>query len=177
MKRIKLLLGVLVACAALQSCLDESGPYYDPAAQLAIDIDTIDNYVATNNLTVQVHNESEIRYIIHEEGNGKTVELGDTVYVNYELTLLNGTFIDTNVEQIAKDNGIYNANRTYERFGFITGKGMVIIGFDASTQLLTEGGSGTFLIPSIYAYRNIPTDRIPANSNLKFKIELLEVKK
>lgn len=177
MKGIKLLLGVLMIGAVLQSCSNDFGPSYDPVAQLAIDIAAIDNYVATNNLTVQNHNDSEIRYIIDQEGNGKTVEVGDTVYVNYELTLLNGTFIDTNVEQTAKDNGIFNDKRTYERFGFIIGRGMVILGFDLSTRLLTEEGSGTFLIPSVYAYQNLPKDRIPPNSNLKFKITLLEVKK
>tara|TARA_R110001592_G_scaffold85331_3_gene252000 strand:- start:1415 stop:1945 length:531 start_codon:yes stop_codon:yes gene_type:complete len=176
MKGIKLVLGILMIGAVLQSCSDDLGPTYDPNVQLAIDIETIDNYVATNNLTVQIH-ETEIRYIIDEVGNGKTVALGDTVYVNYELTLLDGSFIDTNVEQTAVDNGVFNSNRTYERFGFIAGRGMVILGFDISTQILTEGGSGTFLIPSVYAYQNLPQDRIPANSNLKFKIELLEVKK
>ena len=175
MKGIKLVLGILMIGAVLQSCSNDFEPY-DPVAQLAIDIATIDSYVATNNLNVQVH-ETDIRYNIDTDGNGKTVALGDTVYVNYELTLLDGSFIDTNVEQTAVDNGIFNANRTYERFGFIVGRGMVILGFDISTQILTEEGSGTFLIPSVYGYQDLPQNRIPANSNLKFKIELLEIKK
>jgi len=175
MKGIKILLGILMIGAVLQSCSNDFEPY-DPNVQLASDIATIDNYVATNNLTVQIH-ETDIRYIIDEEGNGKTVALGDTVYVNYELTLLDGSFIDTNVEQTAIDNGIFSSSRTYERFGFIVGRGMVILGFDISTQILTEGGSGTFLIPSVYGYQDLQKDRIPINSNLKFKIKLLEVKK
>jgi len=176
MKGIKVLLGALAIIAITQSCSDDFGPSYDPNVQLPIDLATIDSYIATNNLTVQIH-ETDIRYIINTEGNGKTVALDDTVYVNYELYLLDGTLVDTNLEQVATNNGIFNPNRTYERFGFIVGRGMVILGFDISTQILTEGGSGTFFIPSVYAYQNIGSTRIPPNSNLKFKIELLEVKK
>tara|TARA_A100000171_G_C2136483_1_gene150669 strand:- start:748 stop:1281 length:534 start_codon:yes stop_codon:yes gene_type:complete len=177
MKGIKVLLGALAIMAITQSCSDDFGPSYDPNVQLPIDLATIDSYITTNNLTVQIH-ETDIRYIIHTEGNGKTVALGDVVSVNYELYLLDGTLVQTNVEQIAINNGFFNPNgATYEPYDFIAGQGSVILGFDISTQILTEGGSGTFFIPSVYAYQNTGTARIPANSNLKFKIELLEVKK
>ncbi|MGW8122311.1 FKBP-type peptidyl-prolyl cis-trans isomerase [Roseivirga echinicomitans] len=177
MKKIKVLLSILAIGAITLSCTSDFAPSYDAAAQLAIDVAAIEDYIATNNLTVRKHNESEIRFIIDEEGNGTTVDFGNTVYVNYELTLLDSTFIDTNVEQTAKDNGVFNATRIYDRFAFSIGRANVVLGFDLATRLLTEGGSGRFIIPSVYAYQDVPRNNIPANSNLIFKITLLEVKK
>lgn len=177
MKKLQVMLSALLVLVLVQSCLGDDGPPYDAEAQLALDLEAIDAYVATNSLTVEIDEDSEIRYIIEEEGNGTEVEVGDTVYVDYELYLLNGKFIDTSVEQTAKDNNGFDPNRTYKPFGFIIGKGMVIPGFDYATRLLTEEGKGTFLIPSVLAYQYFGSGNIPPHASLRFKIKLNEIDK
>jgi FKBP-type peptidyl-prolyl cis-trans isomerase len=176
-KGMRVLVGLVLTSLFIQACSKDLPEPYNPVLQLEIDLNLIDQYVATNNLTVEIEPNSKLRYTINEDGNDIVPATGDTVYVNYELTLLDGTFVDTSVEQTAKDNNVYNENRNYVPFGFIVGRGMVIPGFEIGTQLLEEEGSGTFLIPSVYGYANSASGIIPANSNLIFKIAITKINK
>lgn len=45
---------------------------------------------------------------------GGAITYGDSVDVNYTGKFLNGTVFDTNIEEVAKQWGIYNESRTYE---------------------------------------------------------------
>jgi FKBP-type peptidyl-prolyl cis-trans isomerase 2 len=49
---------------------------------------------------------------------GESVGVGDTVWVDYTLKV-NGTVIDTTNATLAKESGIYNANRTYAPLQFV----------------------------------------------------------
>ncbi len=146
----------------------------DPVTQLAIDINLIDAYAAEQGLDVEV-DESGIRYVINAEGNGNFPERGENVRVDYEVFLLDGTFIDTSIEQTARDNGAYNAQRSYVPFAFEIGGGRVIEGFDIGTRLLSLGGAGTFLLPSTLAYGNTGSGSVPAKAPLIFNITLIEI--
>ena len=149
---------------------------YDPDVQLAKDIARIDQYVIAEGLTVQI-DDSGIRYIINTEGNGSFPQSGKIVRVDFEVFLLDGTFVDTSIEQTARDNNAYNSDRTYAPFQFRIGGGGVIEGFDLGTRLLSLGGFGTFLLPSTLAYKNTgsPSGSVPANTNLIFNIALVEI--
>lgn len=173
----KIILGFLLAIFILQSCSREEPTPYNPILQLEVDLRLIDEYVAANNLTVEIEPNSNIRYIIENEGNSIVPESGDTVYVNYELSLLDGTFIDTSIEQSARDNGIFNESRNYQPFGFIIGQRTVVPGFEVGTLLLAEGGTGNFFIPSVFGYANRGSGNIPPNTNLNFKISITEIRK
>ncbi|MFT6215426.1 MAG: FKBP-type peptidyl-prolyl cis-trans isomerase [Roseivirga sp.] len=176
--KVSLLFVVLfVTCLFVQSCSKDDTAPFNPALQLEIDIRLIDEYVASNSLNVEIEPNSNVRYFIEEEGNGRKPGLGDTVYVNYELSLLDGTFIDTSLEQSARDNGIFSESRNYQPFGFIVGRGTVIPGFEVAALLLEEQGTGTFLIPSIYGYSIRGSANIPANANLNFRISLVTLDK
>lgn len=173
--RFKVLIYLLVI-SALQSCSVAPEPVYGFEAQLALDIELIDEYVSENSLNVEIDDDFKIRYIIDSVGEGKTPLIGDTVLVNYDLFLLDGTFVDTSREQVARDNGKFNSNRSYLPLLFILGSQQIITGFQASTLLLREGGAGTFLIPSIYGYQNVGTANIPPNTNLVFKISIVDIR-
>ena len=158
----------------LVSC--ESSDDYDPIAQLASDIALIEQYVMTEGLTVQI-DDSGLRYIINQEGSGVFPQPGEIVRVNYELFLFDGSLIDTNIEQTARNYNVYNSQRNYTPLQFRIEGGGVIEGFDIGTQLLSLEGDGTFLVPSVLAYRNTgsPSGAVPPNTNLIFNIELAEI--
>lgn len=176
MKEFKTVIFVFLIIVFAQSCSDDAEPDYDPVAQLALDLSAIDEYIANNNLTVEIDDDFSIRYIIDEVGNGNSPALGDSILVNYDLFLLDGTFIETSQEQTAIDNNSLDTNRDYKPFVFVAGTRQVILGFEVSTFLLKEGGAGTFLIPSVYAYQRFGTSNIPPNANLIFKIAIVEIR-
>jgi len=145
--------------------------------QLQEDIQTIDAYLAENNIEA-TETESGLRYVITEEGDGPQAEVGDTVRVNYVGKVMNGDYFDTSFKEIAQEKGLYDERREpYEPFQLTLGKGMVIKGWDEGIAYLKEGGKATLYIPSPLAYG--PRARgasLPANSILIFDVELVEVK-
>ena len=163
---ILLLMALIVAC-------DNPEPY-DQERQLIEDINLIDAILARNGVTAE-EDITGIRYRILELGNGEEAKAAQVVAVNYTLYRLTGEIIDTSVEQNARDAGIYDPEREYGPFPFQIGSGRVIPGFEISTQLLTEGGSGDFWIPSVFCYRNIGSGNIGPNESLYFQIELVDV--
>jgi len=176
MKELRILgFGLLIITIA-QSCSDDLDSDYNPIEKLERDIQAIDQYIATNNLTVEIDEDFDIRYIIDKEGDGERLSVGDSAFVDYDVFLLNGTFIGTSQEQTARDNSAFNANNKYEPFVFVVGANQVITGFEVSALLLKEGGSGTFFIPSVYAYQQFSVPNIPPNSSLLYKISIVEIR-
>ena len=145
------------ALVALSSCLKEQEVIFVSfEEQMAIDIEILDEYLADNNITAQT-DPSGLRYVIREQGDGPTPELTSTVRVGYEGTLLNGDVFDAN------ESAAFPLNN-------------LIAGWQIGIPLIQEGGDITLYIPSGLAYG--PQGRsgvIPANANLIFTIQLLEV--
>ncbi|MBD8489537.1 FKBP-type peptidyl-prolyl cis-trans isomerase [Echinicola sp. CAU 1574] len=145
--------------------------------QLATDIKTIQDYMAENNLNA-TKTESGLFYIIEEEGDGESVEDGNTVSVNYTGYVLDGTVFDTSVEEVAKENDIFNEGRPYEPFSVMVGQGRVIPGWDEGLQLLKGGSKAKLLIPSTLAYGPRQAGEvIKPNSILVFDVEVVDVQK
>ena len=61
-------------------------------------------------------------------------------------------------------------------FSFTIGDGNVIPGWDEGVSTMKVGGRRTLLIPPVYGDQNIGEGLIPPNSELKFDVELIEVK-
>ncbi|MDQ1252771.1 MAG: hypothetical protein QG646_1903 [Euryarchaeota archaeon] len=85
-------------------------------------------------------------------GEGSTVKLGDTVNVDYVGKLQNGTIFDTSKEDVAKQAGLYDSNRTYTPLPFQVGSGQVIEGFDQGVIGMKVGEEKTLTIPPEKAY-------------------------
>ncbi len=107
--------------------------------------------------------ESGLQYKVLEEGTGKSPKAEDTVTVHYEGTLLDGTVFDSSYER--NTEATFPLNR-------------VISGWTEGLQLMKEGATYRFYIPSELAYgmNNPPGSKIGPNETLIFKVELLEVK-
>jgi FKBP-type peptidyl-prolyl cis-trans isomerase len=137
----------------------------------------LQQYLQDNNITAEA-NESGLIFISKKKGTGKAAEAGKTVKVNYEGKLLDGTYFDTSVEEVAKEQNLYNPNRPYEPFEFTLGQGQVIQGWDEGIAMMKEGGKATLIIPSDLAYGANPRPGgvITPYATLVFDVELVEVK-
>ena len=105
--------------------------------------------------------DSGLQYVVLEEGEGAQPKEGDSVTVNYEGRLLDGTVFDS----------------SYDRGEPITFKlNEVIPGWTEGLQLMKEGGKSTFFIPADLAYGEQGAGpAIGPNSTLVFDVELLGV--
>src|SRR5580765_989750 len=92
-------------------------------------------------------------------GTGPAAATGNTVTVQYVGTLLNGTKFDSS----------YDRNQP---FTFVLGAGRVIQGWDQGVVGMRVGGKRRLTIPPNLAYGNQANGPIPANSTLRFDIDL-----
>ena len=101
-----------------------------------------------------------LKYVIAEPGKGKSPKATDTVTVHYVGTLTDGTQFDSSI-----DRG--------ESIAFPLGG--VIPGWTEGLQYMQEGGTAVFYIPANLAYGARELPGIPANSDLIFWVQLLQV--
>ncbi|WP_020569832.1 FKBP-type peptidyl-prolyl cis-trans isomerase [Neolewinella persica] len=109
--------------------------------------------------------ESGLKYMIHEQGDGKQAEAGLGVTVQY-------------IGQLVSDGTIFDQSfNRGEGIGFQLGIGRVIPGWDEGIELLKVGDKATFFIPSELAYGadGTPDGSIPGGSELAFYVELEDV--
>lgn len=110
-----------------------------------------------------IETESGLQYKVIEEGTGASPTAESTVEVHYEGTLIDGTKFDSS----------YDRGETIE----FPLKG-VIPGWTEGVQLMKEGSTFMFYIPSQLGYgaNPRPGGPIKPNSTLIFKVELISVK-
>ncbi|WP_296619551.1 FKBP-type peptidyl-prolyl cis-trans isomerase [Marivirga sp.] len=148
----------------------------DAEKQKGIDDELIKDFLSENGIEAN-RTESGLFYMITEETSGEKPEAGDTVKVNYVGKLLDGTVFDTSYEDLAREEGVYNPQRTYGPIEIPIGKGRVIRGWDEGIMLLNEGSEATLYIPSGLGYGARGSGAaVPPNSTLIFDVELVEVK-
>jgi FKBP-type peptidyl-prolyl cis-trans isomerase len=103
---------------------------------------------------------SGLQYEVITEGNGPKPVSADMVRVNYEGTFLDGTIFDSSYERGTPVEFYLN---------------QVIRGWTEGLQLMSEGGEYRFFIPANLAYGERGNERIPPNSVLVFRVELLSI--
>ncbi|MEL6943034.1 MAG: FKBP-type peptidyl-prolyl cis-trans isomerase, partial [Bacteroidota bacterium] len=148
---------LLMSVCLLGSCLKENESVGN-REQFEIDINLIEEYLETNNLTAQSSN-SGLHYIIEEEGPGDAPGISDIVVVRLKQSLLDGTVIN----EIVGDSSV------------TIGIPALLPGLQESLLLLKKGGKGTFLMPSYLGLGNAASADIPANSVLIFELELVDI--
>lgn len=103
-----------------------------------------------------------LKEIIRQGSGDETPLAGDTVFVHYTGTLLDGTKFDS-----SRDRN--------EKFSFEVGKGSVIKGWDQGIPTMKRGELARFTIRADYGYGpagSPPT--IPPNATLIFEVELFD---
>ncbi|SHM37383.1 FKBP-type peptidyl-prolyl cis-trans isomerase FkpA [Cyclobacterium lianum] len=156
------------------------GPVYDREGNLAIDREIIADYLETApyDSLYRIHDPSGVVIIVEEEGEGSRPTSGNVVYTDYTGYLLDGTVFDSNQEDVARENDIYDEDRNYDIFSFFldlpASQGGAIEGFSLGFKRLRSGAKATIIIPSPYGYQdNENVLRVPANSVLVFDVEFL----
>ncbi|GAA4508034.1 hypothetical protein GCM10023172_39520 [Hymenobacter ginsengisoli] len=137
------------------------------AEQMPKDNAAIAAYLKANNMTEKAKKTAGgTWYVITKRGAGPLPQTGQTVSVRYRGTVLaTGKEFDSS----AKHGGT--------PFDFTLGTGQVIPGWDQGIAMLPKGSTATLIIPSTLAYgsRGAGAD-IPADANLRFDVELVDVK-
>lgn len=154
MLKTRILLGLFLIVGAFSSCKKELSPEKQAAKDDALIVD----FIAKNSVLATKHS-SGIYYQVITPGAGSLVSVNNTVYVNYEGKLLNGSTFD-------KSSGTINFP--------LSG---VIAGWQIGIPLIKKGGKIRLIIPSGLAYGSqSPGAGIPANSVLDFTVELIDVR-
>jgi FKBP-type peptidyl-prolyl cis-trans isomerase len=106
---------------------------------------------------------SGLQYEVIKKGTGKVNPTEtSTVKVDYEGTLIDGTVFDSSIQRGEPIEFALN---------------QVIKGWTEGVQLMTEGATFKFYIPSELGYGAQQAGSIPPNSVLIFEVRLLEIKK
>lgn len=145
-------------------------------AQSQTDKELIEAFVVNNNLEVQTTDEG-LYYVILQKGDNVFAKSGDEVFLEYSMSLLDGTLIDTSSEELARANDMFNPNRVYGARSFILGDKEILQGWNIGLPKFSKGGKGKLLIPSVLAYG--PSgygSQIGPNTVIVFDLELVDVK-
>jgi FKBP-type peptidyl-prolyl cis-trans isomerase len=135
------------------------------AKQGPLDDKLIQDYVKKENLQVQ-KTPSGVYYVITQPGTGPNATDGKVVSVKYKGTLLNGKEFDSSEKS---NNG--------SPIEFPLGQGQVIKGWEDGIKQFNKGSKGTLLIPSPQGYGSMARGAdLPANSILRFDVELVDIK-
>jgi len=137
------------------------------ANQLKADTLALDQYLETNEIENVVKDTTGLRYVITQEGTGPTATLYDKVKISYTgkiLTTGTSFFTGTNGPTTVFDSRVIN----------------YIYAFQAGLTKMKAGTKATFYVPSVLGFGNQDVTGaggvlIPANSNLLYEIELVEI--
>ncbi|MDU0372587.1 FKBP-type peptidyl-prolyl cis-trans isomerase [Hymenobacter endophyticus] len=155
-----LLLGVV---ASLAACKDDDKPATpDYTAQ---DDAVIQQYIKDKSLTGFRKDTLDVYIGVTQPGTGPNAKRGKVVKVLYTGTLLDGTVFDSNLTTLG--------------FPFtigLSGDRGVINGWNGAFTRLNKGAKATLLIPSAQAYGSSSSGKIPANSVLRFDVEVVDIK-
>jgi|GEM_PF-226658 peptidylprolyl isomerase len=133
----------------------------------------ITRYLADKKITNAQRLPSGLYYVpLTKDLNAVQAIAGNTASVLYTGQLLkldNGQLLDGAVFDATSQRGNVP-------FDFILGSGRVIRGWDEGIALMRKGEKGLLLIPSALGYGGRANGPIPANSVLRFEVELVDVK-
>ena len=124
----------------------------------------LENFIEQRDIKIKP-TESGMYFIPLKSGNGKKVELGDIVTVNYEGKFLNGDFFDSTVER-------------QQPFEFVYGtEWQVIKGLEEAIGMMREGDKAAIILPSGLAWgsKGSSTGIIPPVTSVIYEIDLVSV--
>ncbi|GGF48787.1 FKBP-type peptidyl-prolyl cis-trans isomerase [Echinicola rosea] len=98
----------------------------------------------------------------------------DTLKVNYVGRLLDESVFDTNIEAVARENGMFSSERNYAPLEVYNQE--YLKGFIYALLEMEKGDRARVIMPSAWGFGNrAVSGRIPANSVLMFDLEIKDV--
>jgi len=147
------------------SCGDDETEVTPAKDYSAIDDAIIQKYLTDHGITTAVKQTSGLYFLpVVTNPNAFQPRTNDLVYVKYTGYLMDGTVFDA------------TSMHGNTPINFALGTGRVIAGWDQGIALMHKGDRAELLIPSALAYGNIAKPGIPANSVLRFEVELTDVR-
>jgi FKBP-type peptidyl-prolyl cis-trans isomerase len=155
-------LSIIVLLISISSCLDEDAPRtYEQEMlelnELLLSIEADGVNIDTTALGVY--------YITHTEGEGPLAVEGDTVYIEYDGFLSDGSIFDSSKDWATE--GIWE---------FVYGEQSLIDGFHEAISYMNKGAQMEFIIPSHLAYGAYGTGAIGSYQTLIFGVQLTDHK-
>ena len=108
-------------------------------------------YIADNNLK-PIYTASGLVFLNTKSSQGARPAPGDTVYIHYRASLLNGKVFDTSIESEAIKEGLVQPGREYGPICFQVGINNIITPWDEGIMLMAESSSARLIIPSTIAF-------------------------
>ena len=124
-----------------------------------------------------VTTESGLKYKDSLIGSGNAAKNMDHVTLNYIgwVTDKDATDHFTDWSNDTTKSFFENSYQNNRPFAFPLGQGRAIKGWDEGIVGMKVGGKRTLIIPPELGYGDRPSGKIPANSTLKFQVELMEI--
>ncbi len=135
-------------------------------AKLESDLAVIDSYLSDNSIEAEIDPLSGIRFVIEELGPGNFPTWYDKIKVSYTGKILSSgqEFFSGTLEPTADfDSRVVD----------------YLQGLQAGFLQLPAGSKATFYVPSVFAYGDVASGNgtIPANSNIIYEVESIEIMK
>jgi len=148
-----------IAIQKIQSETDYQSEQQDiRTKQLVEDNKAIDGYLQKNKIDGLKIQTSGLRHTIEKEGEGSNISPRDIVKAKYTLTALTG-----------------DQAKEIDKFDTPTELKIHTRGLREAVTMLKKGGKGTFILPSVIAFGDRKRGKIPANANLLYDMEIVEV--
>jgi FKBP-type peptidyl-prolyl cis-trans isomerase FkpA len=124
------------------------------------DRERIESYIERKKINATI-SDSGLWYSILNQGDGDRLDTNDTIRIEYNCFLLDGT-------------KCYSSKETGPK-PIIIGKSNIESGLDQGLRLLGRGGEAIFIIPSFLAHGLVGDgDRIPAMSVLVYEVKIID---
>ncbi|MEQ6120343.1 FKBP-type peptidyl-prolyl cis-trans isomerase [Reichenbachiella sp. MALMAid0571] len=160
MKKSERVLSVLaVASISLFSCLEES----EYEKQVKRDDQEIMAYLKDNNITAKRSSTGIYYEELVENANGTIPELGDVVFIKYDMKTLDGNVVESNTETLTKFKFAWTS--------------IMPNGFNYGVDLLKKGEKNRFYLPSYLAFDSYSFgDVFSSFENFIVEMELVDFK-
>ncbi|MFC0658101.1 FKBP-type peptidyl-prolyl cis-trans isomerase [Mongoliitalea lutea] len=174
----KQFLGILSIFFLFSGCISDSE---NSLTRFEREVERIEEYLRVNNIS-SVKEFSDPLLGIYmfwqdlSESGIRPID-GDSVFVDYTGKLLDNSIFDTSIEQVARENNLFNSQRNYRPLGVLLGAGRVIAGFEFGISKLEQGDKAFIIFPSLFGYGDDPRAGELRNQPLIFEMDLIEVKK
>lgn len=119
--------------------------------------------------------EKPFKVDITTEGEGDLIGPGDTIYIHYRGTLLDGTLFDFSRDTNKSEKWKNLSQNQVPPMKVEVGKTGLVEGFNKALLEMRPFSEADVLIPPSMAYKGKKTKKIPPYSYLNFHIEIINV--